>query len=165
MHRKKVAEEPGVSERTKMRRQCNPKGPIGYVLETVHLQGSAMDDGMRIHQHNQAPIDLLKAAYQHITPMIRSAAARNRTHRAEGSRDECVGLAEIDEHATKGKTRKLERNDLMIIDMERTCSTWNKTAAYKAGQSQTKACDLCGKEEKTGQSSPPFVDQLRQQLV
>ena len=52
---KKVAEEPGVSDRTKMRRQCNPKGPIGYLLETVHLQASAMDDGMRIHQHNQAP--------------------------------------------------------------------------------------------------------------
>ena len=82
--------------------------------------------------------------------MIRSVAARNRTHRAEGSRDECVGLAEIDEHATKEKTRKLERNDLMIIDMERTCSTWNKAAACKAGQSQTKACDSCGKDEKTG---------------
>ena len=59
-------------------------------------------------------------------------------------------MAEIDEHATRGKTKKLERNDLMILNMERTCSTWNKTAAYKAGQSQTKSCELCGKDEKAG---------------
>ena len=49
---KQVAEEPGNSERTNMRRQCNPKGPLVYLLETVHLQASAMDDGMRNHQHN-----------------------------------------------------------------------------------------------------------------
>jgi hypothetical protein len=121
---------------------------VGYMLETVHLQASAMDDDFKIHQHNQAPIDVLNAAYQHITPMIRSAATRNRTKRAEGTRDECVGLTEIDEHATRGKTKKLERNDLMILNMERTCSTWNKTAAYHAGQSETKACELCGKDEK-----------------
>ena len=119
---------------------------MGYLLETVHLQASAMGDGMKIHQYNQVPIDLLNAAYQHITPMIRSAADRNSTMRAEGSRDECVVPEEIEELAATGKTKKLERNDLMILDMERTCSTWNKTAAYRAGQSQTKECELCAKE-------------------
>ena len=82
--------------------------------------------------------------------MVRSAAARNRTRRATGTRDECEDLVEIDELATRAKTKKLERNDLMILDMERTCSTWNRTAAYKAGQSQTKQCDLCGQDERAG---------------
>ena len=120
------------------------------MLETVHLQASAMDDDLRIHQHNQAPIEMITAAHQHITPMIRRAAMRTRTMRAAGSREECEGLVEIDEHATKGKTKKPERNDLMLLNMERTCSTWNKTAAYHAGQSETKACELCGKDERAG---------------
>ena len=82
--------------------------------------------------------------------MIRSAAARNRTRRATGTRDECEGLVEIEEHATKGKTKKMKKLDLMILDMERTCSTWNAIAAYKAGQRQTKNCELCGEEERAG---------------
>ena len=93
---------------------------------------------------------MLNAAYQHITPMIRNAAARNRTRRAAGTRDECEGLFEIDEHATRGNTKKTNKLDLMILDMERTCSTWNRTAAYKAGQSQTKNCERCGQEGRAG---------------
>jgi hypothetical protein len=50
LREKEVAEEPGTSTRTKMRRECNPKGPVGYMLETVHLQASAMDDDFKIHQ-------------------------------------------------------------------------------------------------------------------
>ena len=44
----------------------------------------------------------------------------------------------------------MKKLDLMILDMERTCSTWNATAAYKAGQRQTKNCELCGEEERAG---------------
>ena len=135
---KMIAEEPGTSQRTRIKKECKPLGPVGFLLETVHMQASAMDDKKIIHQQTQAPIDLLNAAYQHITPMVRSAATRNRTRRAEGTRDECENLFEIDELATKAKTKKMERADLMILDMERTCSTWNQTTAYKAGQSQTK---------------------------
>ena len=71
-----------------------PGGPVGFLLETVHMQAAAMYDEKVIHQQNQAPIDLLNAAQQHISPMIRSAAARNRTRRAAGTRDECEGLVE-----------------------------------------------------------------------
>ena len=98
------------------------------------MQTSVMYDKKITPQQHQASIDLLNPAYQHITPMVRSAAARNRTRRAEGTREGCKGLYEIEEHATKGKTKNMQRNDLMILDMERTCSTRNKTAAYKAGQ-------------------------------
>ena len=113
------------------------------------MQASAMDDDKVTHQQNRAPIDIFNVAYQHMTPMVRSAAARNRTRRAEGTREECTGLYEIEEHATRGKTKRMKTIDLMILDMERACSTWNRTAAYKAGQSQSTNCELCGRQEKT----------------
>ena len=91
-----IAEEPGSSTRARMRRKCKPKGPVGYLLETIHLQASAIDEAKVIHQHNQPPIDLLEAPYQHLTPMIKSAVARNRTKKAGNTREECRDLEEID---------------------------------------------------------------------
>ena len=41
---KHFAEEPGSSQRGKMRKQCNPKGPVGYLLETLHLNASVLDE-------------------------------------------------------------------------------------------------------------------------
>ena len=32
--------EPMAHERAEKRRQCNPQGPIGYLLETAHIQAS-----------------------------------------------------------------------------------------------------------------------------
>ena len=94
---------------------------MGYLLETVHLQASAIDKNKPIHQHDQTPIDLLNEAYQHITPMVRGAATRNRTMRAEDSRGECIGLEDIDERATKRNMKKLDHKDLMILNMEKEC--------------------------------------------
>ena len=71
--------------------------------------------------------------------------------RAAGTRDECEGLFEIDEHATRGKTKKMKKLDLMILDMERTCSTWNKTAAYKAGKAKP--------------NTVSYVDRRREQAI
>ena len=114
---KHIADEPGRSMRTAMRRQCKPKGPVGILLETLHLQSSAIDDEKVIHQFDQPPIDLLNAPYQHITPMVREAAARNRTARSRGIKSRMRGLKEIGAHATNGSTTKLEKVDRMIRDM------------------------------------------------
>ena len=64
---KVIAEEPGTSQTTKVKKECTPLGPVGFLVETIHMQASVMDDKKIIHQQNQAPIDLLNAAYQHIT--------------------------------------------------------------------------------------------------
>ena len=91
------------------------------------MQASAIDEDKVIHQHNPQPIDLMGAPYHHLMPMVRSAAARNRTKRAEDSGDERRGLEEIDEHATTSSTKKLDRNALMILDMVTTTTTTTTT--------------------------------------
>ena len=36
---------------------------------------------------------------------------------------------------------------MMVLNITRTGSTWTKQAAYKAGQAESEACELCGEKE------------------
>ena len=49
--------------------------------------------------------------------------------RSCGTREEAVDLIEIDKEATMADTRKLSEKDLLILDVLRTGSAWNRTAA------------------------------------
>ncbi len=77
-------------------------------------------------------------------------AARNRTARKEDSREECIDLREIDREATNVKIKGATDEDMMILNVERSGSTWTKTAAYEAGQTETDLCDICGKKAGPG---------------
>ena len=92
-----------------MRRACKPKGPIGYLLESVHLQGAAMDKNFVVQQWNQPAIEILNVPYQHSANLIRQMCTRNRTRCEEGCRKETVELHEIDRAATKAETKKTRR--------------------------------------------------------
>ncbi len=74
-------------------------------------------------------------------------AARNRTARKEDSREVCKDLKEIDREATNVKIKGITDEDMMILNVERTGSTWIKKAAYEAGKTENDLCDLCGKKE------------------
>ena len=49
----------------------------------------------------------------------------------------------------EGKHEEVYHKELMILNVERTVSKWNKTAAFKVGQSKSNACELCGQDEET----------------
>ena len=59
---KEDAGEPMSRSRSKIRKQCKPKGAVGYLLESVHLNCASMDRGFNMWQYNQAPICVAKAA-------------------------------------------------------------------------------------------------------
>ena len=143
LSQKTQAGEPMSRERARLRKQCNPRGPIGFLLETAHLQASSIDCNFVIHQWNQPSISILDAPYQHLRPLLRQAAARNRTKAAEGTRTENVGLSEIDMFATKAEGTKLreeERNRLNII---RTGSTWTNQSTFWTGKTDESLFKLC----------------------
>ena len=56
---KKVAGDPATAERALIRNQCAPKGPAGFLLESLHLQAATMDERYKVQQHNQQSIDLV----------------------------------------------------------------------------------------------------------
>ena len=47
-----------------LRSQCKPHGPIGYLLETAHLNAATIDAKGVLRQEGQPPIDILGEAYQ-----------------------------------------------------------------------------------------------------
>ena len=55
-------------------------------------------------------------------------------------------LKEIDKEATNVKIEGATEEDMMILNVTRTGSTWTKVAAFKAGQVENDKCDLCGKQ-------------------
>ena len=75
-------------------------GPVGLLLESIHLQAATLDDRFRIQQFNQQAIDLVEGPTQLVMPLMTRMAARNRTEAAEGKRQETQGLFEIDTYAT-----------------------------------------------------------------
>ena len=73
--------DPGTKGRAKVRGQCKPKGPCGYLLESIHLQAATLDGKYRIKQANQQTIELVSGPAQQIIPLTTRMAARNRTMR------------------------------------------------------------------------------------
>ena len=112
-----------------MRREVKPQGPVGYLLESLHLQGAALDGNYAIRQWNQPPIGIIDAPFQHLPMMVMQMRTRIRTRSEEGCRQETEGLVEIDKIATQGSTKNLNEEDKMILDIVRTVSAWNRTAA------------------------------------
>ena len=92
-------------------------------------------------QHNQPSIDTMEVPYQHLAPMIRQLYCRNRTRAAANTREEVQDLYEIDMKATE--PGKISDEDRMILDLTRTGAAWTRTAAFWAGQAESKTCQLC----------------------
>ena len=116
------------------------------MLESLHLQAAMVDGNYVIHQHNQPRLDVMEMPYQHLAPMVRQLCGRNRTKVAADTRDETQGLYEIDMEATQ--PGDINDEDRMILDLVRTGAARTMTAAYWAGQAETKICQLCNEEEE-----------------
>ena len=110
------------TQRSILKKQCKPKGAVGYLLESVHINKARMYMEFNIGQFNQAPIRIAEAAYQVIGPHVQQMAARNRTARMEGTRGEYIGLREIDKEATNVKIKDATGKDYMILNLTRTGS-------------------------------------------
>ena len=89
---KKDGGDPATPARSAIRKGCKPLGPIGLLLESVHLQAASIDQQWRVRQYNQQPIDIIDGSAHLVAPLLTRAAARNRTRRAEDTRREACLL-------------------------------------------------------------------------
>jgi hypothetical protein len=146
---KVLAGDPATAERAEVRNQCKPKGPIGFLLESIHMQAATLNEDLTIQQWNQQGIELIKGPTQMVTPLVGRMAARNRTRRAEDRRFETVGLEEIDTFATNVKHADgvNEESDKLILRMMQTGSSWTQQLTKKTGREDHEACPLCGEVE------------------
>ena len=123
-------------------------GPIGLLLETVHLQAASLDQSWRFCQFNQQPVDLIGGPAQMMSPLLLRSAVRNRTRRAEGTREENVGLEEIDVYATNAKHKEeAPQEQKLVLRLMQSGSNWTKAVTARTGRRDTVMhdhyCDLC----------------------
>lgn len=130
---KDVHGPPASNGKAKLRKQCRPHGPVGLLLETMHLQTAGMTEHCIIKQWDQPPIDVLKSPYQHLPMLIQQVCARNRTRMAETQRHGASNLVEIDAYATRGKTKEINEEDMLTLNLVRTGSMWTKNTASWTG--------------------------------
>jgi len=57
---KQIAGEPASKQRAWVRKHCKPRGPIGHLLESIHMQAASIDDEGTVWQNDRIPAQLLK---------------------------------------------------------------------------------------------------------
>ena len=62
----KIAPPPGDSHRKKWKQKDNLKGPIGLLLQDLHLYAAALSPDLIIHRHNESPISISHLPWQHL---------------------------------------------------------------------------------------------------
>ena len=70
LRNKELAGDPATAERAKVRNQCEPKGPIGFLLESIHMQAATLNENLTIQQWDQQDIEVIKGPTQMITPWL-----------------------------------------------------------------------------------------------
>ena len=58
---KELGRHPTSKTRARLRKQCNPKGPVGLALESAHLQAASLDENFPIKQYGQAETQTMTA--------------------------------------------------------------------------------------------------------
>ena len=53
-----------------IRARCRAQGPVGHLLESLHMQAAAMDQKGMTLRHNQMPIDLFGLVYGFQVPIV-----------------------------------------------------------------------------------------------
>ena len=66
---------------------------------------------------------------------------------------ETKGLNEIDKVALERINKDLSPEQRTTLDITRTGASWNRTAAFWAGQAEDKMCQLCNEAEEKSDHS------------
>ena len=111
---------PKDSRRMKLRSECCTVGPVGHLLESLHINAAELDLAGNVKQFTQADISIVGCPKQDLKPLIKQMLKRNRTQAVEGMRGEIVGLYEIDEYATKAAAKDIKHEERVLLDVVRT---------------------------------------------
>ena len=61
-----IAPPPGDPRRKKWKQKDNPRGPVGLLLQGLHLYAAALSPDMTICRHEEAPISINHLPWQHL---------------------------------------------------------------------------------------------------
>ena len=99
-----------------MEKKDNPKGPIGLLLQGLHLYAAALSPDMTICRHKEAPISINHLPWQHLAIEVEHLAARARYQQVAQTRT-LLGKQrqEIDHHVLDKAVKALKEEDALWI--------------------------------------------------
>ena len=138
------APPPGHPGRAKWRTPFPMRGPIALLLFSIGQTAATMDSEFRIHRGNHKPIEVTHMPYQQLAPQISSLAAEARMEWASTTRADLKNIGDIDREALTKALRGRPTGDQRILKHSISLSSWSNEKLFEAGQSNSKACELCG---------------------
>ena len=67
---KEIRGMPTSRKRMELRRQCEPEGPVGLLIESAHINAARIDHTGKMRQEGQPTVDILGEAYQDLKQIL-----------------------------------------------------------------------------------------------
>ena len=140
---------PGDGERRQWKQDGMPQGPIGLLLEMLHLAGAAMDEQLCVRRHNHALVHTIHGPLQAVKPAVRQVMVEARTAAAAGTRNDMGDLTVIDKGVTQSGVTKRAREERNFLNIFRTGGGWSRENLYYSGAVKSQECNYCGCHKQT----------------
>ena len=137
LQRLRPAPMPGEPGRQQWRGDCDPCGPVGFLLEALHMAGAALTPQWKVVKDKHPPADILAGPVQALKPTIRDMAAAARTEVAEGMRDITRNLGRIDKVVSNQGVEKRGSRERNFLNCIRMGAAIANQARYHMGASDT----------------------------
>lgn len=124
------------------------KGPVGYLLESLYLQASGINENLVIFADTHPGIHLEHIPYQQLSIAVRDIGVKNRTKYRCTTRMDVIDLYEICVEATKTAKDKYIEKQLFQLNIIKNGARWNAEASFWAGKRDDKLCPLCNEMEE-----------------
>ena len=109
---------PNLGSRRQAKAESNPRGPIGYLLQSINLIGGIVTDDFVIDMYNEAMLPIMDAPFQCLAKFMLQRATGARTRAAAKSTMKWRELQELDQvvkDRSLGKTPKEDRGILRFF--------------------------------------------------
>ena len=126
----------------------SPRGPVGMLLLALFKVGACLDHSLIIRMPNEAPIDIVNTPIQQLQATIWQMGRSSRIKESAGTRNEHVGIYEIDMMATCSLDNQLDKSQAILLKVCQSVGAWDLDALAHLGNGHTNQCPDCNTNVK-----------------
>ena len=162
------APHPNTQSRAKVMRENQPMGPIGLLIQTVHLIGGIINAELSILMQGEEPLDVRHTPFQCLAKLALAGATRARM-KAEAKRvQKWRELAEVDQEVFEKAKKAMTKEDRNILRTIHNGGGYDKVKIWQRIDDETDIrCRYCGAGEQTTKhivwECPCFAEQRKEE--
>ena len=137
------APHPATSSTTPWTTVVKARGPVGLLVQHANCMAVRLDIDMRMHQHNEALVDICDTPYQHMQNIVCQIAARARTKAKQGTKEINMELPEIDIAPSYRSVEKMGEGEAKLMRVVQSGGGWDKAKLTRIGVLESDLCECC----------------------